>query len=515
MNGPSRTRPAPLRVGHGDGADAALDEGSGCGGRAVRSSRTAASAQSPEGLGMSEHAASCRARAPCWKKSGRSSLVAGARPRRRAAREADARGSLRTPVSASRRCAGSARRAPATALRVAHPRRADGPGEPVRVVIEAPATALYLLAGRGRRAPALERRPAPDRPPRRDAARRRAGAAPAGAARRGRTSSPASWCADARAERVELSAHRPLCIAPADGWRTGRPLHARRAGAHAACARWGSSATCRTRRTVAELEGERFDSASRWGGRTDEAGGAPRRTASGRRPATVPPSSTYRVRLPQPGLFSLEARVVGRRAAALVARRPPARERRRAEPGGASAGSHVHDDAARVRRARDPRADSVRRGDRPHPAGRARRRPIPTTSRCSSRWASARATCTPRSRAATMRADRSANPAFMAIAQNFLGARRERQRAAAARRPAQSAAAVPAPARRRCCRRICDASLARAAAAGSRAGLGSPRADEGAERRFTWRPSFETRSVYDDNAFLRRRAARTPTSASG
>lgn len=27
-------------------------------------------------------------------------------------------------------------------------------------------------------------------------------------------------------------------------------------------------------------------------------------------------------------------------------------------------------------------------------------------------------------------------------------------------------------------------------------------ADEGAERRFTWRPSFETRSVYDDNAFL-------------
>lgn len=28
-------------------------------------------------------------------------------------------------------------------------------------------------------------------------------------------------------------------------------------------------------------------------------------------------------------------------------------------------------------------------------------------------------------------------------------------------------------------------------------------ADEGAERRFTWRPSFETRSVYDDNAFLR------------
>jgi hypothetical protein len=28
------------------------------------------------------------------------------------------------------------------------------------------------------------------------------------------------------------------------------------------------------------------------------------------------------------------------------------------------------------------------------------------------------------------------------------------------------------------------------------------RADEGAQRRFTWRPSFETRSVYDDNAFL-------------
>lgn len=31
---------------------------------------------------------------------------------------------------------------------------------------------------------------------------------------------------------------------------------------------------------------------------------------------------------------------------------------------------------------------------------------------------------------------------------------------------------------------------------------GGARADEGAERRFSWRPSFETRSVLDDNAFL-------------
>jgi hypothetical protein len=34
------------------------------------------------------------------------------------------------------------------------------------------------------------------------------------------------------------------------------------------------------------------------------------------------------------------------------------------------------------------------------------------------------------------------------------------------------------------------------------AGTGS-RAEEGAEQRFTWRPSFETRTEYDDNAFLR------------
>jgi hypothetical protein len=114
----------------------------------------------------------------------------------------------------------------------------------------------------------------------------------------------------ARAERIELAAHRPLCIAPADGWRTGRPL------LHGAKARTSVRALGLERflpvaSRVAEIEGEHFDAAARWGGRTDEAS----RTRAGRREWAraddSPAEFSYRLHLPQPGLFSVEARVSG------------------------------------------------------------------------------------------------------------------------------------------------------------------------------------------------------------
>jgi len=194
------------------------------------------------------------------------------------------------------------------ALRIAHPLPPRGPAEPVRVVLEAPATALYAIQIEG---VGLQRWSVDGR------LIGHLDATPLGVAQAPRLlalrAGPHEFTGilvrDARAERIELAAHRPLCIAPADGWRTGRPL------LHGAKARTSVRALGLERflpaeATVVELEGESFDSASHWGTRTDEASGARSRmewATAGNSPAEF----SYRVHLPEPGLFSVEARLSG------------------------------------------------------------------------------------------------------------------------------------------------------------------------------------------------------------
>jgi hypothetical protein len=194
-------------------------------------------------------------------------------------------------------------------LRVAHPVPPSAPAEPVRVVLEAPATALYLIQVEG---VGLQRW---------SVDRRLIGhldATPLGVAqgekllalRAGPHEFTGILGRNARAERVELSAHRPLCIAPADGWHTGRPL---RYGAKARTSvrALGLERYLPAASTVAELEGESFSSASRWGARTDEARAAGRARNEWASAGDSPAEFSYRLRLPQPGLFSLEARLLG------------------------------------------------------------------------------------------------------------------------------------------------------------------------------------------------------------
>jgi hypothetical protein len=191
---------------------------------------------------------------------------------------------------------------------VAHPTAPDAAGDPVRVVIEVPATALYLVQveGTGLQRWSVDRRLIGHL----DATPLGVAQAPKLLAlRAGPHEFMGVMGADARADRVELSAHRQLCVAPADGWRTGRPL-SYGARARTSVRALGLERYLPDEGTVAELEGERFDSASRWDARTDEARGGSARSEWARA-GDSPAEFHYRVRLPQPGLVTLEARVSG------------------------------------------------------------------------------------------------------------------------------------------------------------------------------------------------------------
>ncbi len=181
------------------------------------------------------------------------------------------------------------------------------PGEPVRVVLDVPATALYQLTvdGTGKQRWTVDQRPLGH-----------IDATPLGAAfgpsvvplREGPHELAGYMGRASRVDRVELTAFRPLCIAPAGGWRTARPL---RVGAQARTLvrALGLDRYLPEGRRVVELEGERFSSGS--GGRSN----AGPETSTGRtrvewaRAGASPAEFTYHIRLPEPGVFSLEARL--------------------------------------------------------------------------------------------------------------------------------------------------------------------------------------------------------------
>ena len=183
-----------------------------------------------------------------------------------------------------------------------------GPGEPVRIVLDVPATALYQLAveGSGKQRWTVDQRPVghldlsalgsafgPRVVPLREGPHELAGYM-------GR---------DAAVTRVELTAFRPLCIAPAGGWRSGRPLTVG-SQARTLVRALGLDRHLPAARAVFSIEGERFASASEFGGRSnaatdDESPARIEWAKAGSRPAEF----TYHVRLPKPGIFSLEARL--------------------------------------------------------------------------------------------------------------------------------------------------------------------------------------------------------------
>jgi hypothetical protein len=183
------------------------------------------------------------------------------------------------------------------------------PGEPVRVVLDVPATAFYQLAveGEGLQRWAVDQRAVEHLDP---TALGVALAPELLPLRQGTHELAGYMSRRARVDRIELSAFRPLCVAPADGWHAGRAL------THGAAARTlvrslGLERFLPEIEGAVEIEGERYTSASAWGGRTNEVGGASVSGESWARAGDSAAEFSYRIRLDEPGVFSLRARVYG------------------------------------------------------------------------------------------------------------------------------------------------------------------------------------------------------------
>jgi len=184
-----------------------------------------------------------------------------------------------------------------------------GPGSPVRLVVQVPATALYLFSieGVGLQRWLVDGRLLGHLDP---SLLGVAQAASIVALREGPHELSGTLAPDARVDRVELAAHRSLCIAPADGWHPQRPLR------YAVLARTlvhvlGLESQLPVAGVAIPVEGEDF---------VESTGGAEvserrlRNDPSGRRWARAsdgPAEFVYRIELDEPGLFSLEARLPG------------------------------------------------------------------------------------------------------------------------------------------------------------------------------------------------------------
>ncbi len=183
------------------------------------------------------------------------------------------------------------------------------PGAPLRMVVAAPATALYVLRvkGRGHARWSLDRRSVGGVDPTLLGVDVGDVLVPLS---RGPHELEAVAAPGTRIERVELTAFRPLCIAPAGGWGGDGPLHFG-AKARTLVRAFGIEGRLPADGEPLALEGEAFEEGSRNARRTNE---RLREPASGDAWATAsggPAELAWRFEIEDPGLFSVVARVHG------------------------------------------------------------------------------------------------------------------------------------------------------------------------------------------------------------
>ena len=187
--------------------------------------------------------------------------------------------------------------------------QAPGSGRPLHITVDVPATAIYALwvEGAGRQHWSIDRRPLGQLDP-----------SPLGAdaapellpLSRGTHQLEARLAPDARVDRVELSAHRALCVAPADGWNAERRLTFG-AKARSMVRALGLDARLPIDGEAIVVEGEAYHAA------TDGVVASAARDgtmASGDRWAVAEGSDVeleYRVQLDKPGVYGLLARLHG------------------------------------------------------------------------------------------------------------------------------------------------------------------------------------------------------------
>ncbi|UCE85642.1 MAG: hypothetical protein JSU66_15120 [Deltaproteobacteria bacterium] len=221
--------------------------------------------------------------------------------------------SILCPDAAELRLAAGGRSVPArqpfrVAIDTPHP---GAPGRPIRIDVNVPATAIYALVveGAGRQSWYVNRQ----RIARLDPSPLGADAAPALLPLpRGSHQLVANLTPGARVDHVELTAHRAVCVAPADGWSADEPLTFG-AKARSMVRALGLDARLPVDGEAIVIEAERYDEAL---------GGAARTSA---RVEPSAPSAgewvvaehgetelTYRVRLDEPGVYGLLARLHGR-----------------------------------------------------------------------------------------------------------------------------------------------------------------------------------------------------------
>lgn len=185
----------------------------------------------------------------------------------------------------------------------------QGASGSVRVVVSVPATALYALVveGTGPQRWAIDQRVVGHLDPSSLGVAQAPRVVPL---RRGPHELSGILLQRARADRVELTAYRPLCIAPAEGWRGDRPLT------------FGAKARTLVRALGLEprlppagdglsIEGERFSEVSAWGGRTNRRLEEPASKGAWAMAVDSPAEFTYPLRLAEPAVVNLTARLHG------------------------------------------------------------------------------------------------------------------------------------------------------------------------------------------------------------
>jgi len=182
--------------------------------------------------------------------------------------------------------------------------------EPVRFVVRLPATALYQLTveGVGVQRWVIDGRPIGHLDLSPLGVAQAAPLVPLGA---GAHEVSAYLVRGARVDRMELSAYRSLCVAPADGW------HAERALSHGALARTLVRAFDFDRRLperseeVFVIEGERFDSVTAGGERTRREPGKPSQGDGWAEAVHGPAEFTWSFVLEEPRVVTVTARTHG------------------------------------------------------------------------------------------------------------------------------------------------------------------------------------------------------------
>lgn len=180
-------------------------------------------------------------------------------------------------------------------------------GEPLRIVLDVPATALYQLSvvGSGKQRWSIDQRLVGHLDPSDVGVAHGSRVIPL---REGPHELSGILPPSARVESVELVAYRPLCVAPAGGWQSGRPLTSG-AQARTLVRALGLEPHLPVSERALDLRGKEFARAFDVDGNANEASHSNAPRFGWAKGSSENSEFVYRFRLDAPGVFSFRARI--------------------------------------------------------------------------------------------------------------------------------------------------------------------------------------------------------------